>query len=140
MSLIHLMPYDIKYTIGAVMVACLLPYVFAILAKQVGGFDFKKDNHHPREFLAKTTGLSARLNAVQANSFESLPIFIGAVLFATYCFVPQNIINALAWLYVVLRVIFGVAYAYDLALFRSVVWGLSMICCLQLFYLSIKML
>ncbi len=124
----------------AVVVACLLPYVFAILSKKVGGFDFKTDNHHPRDFLAKTTGLSARLNAAQANSFESLPIFIGAVLLAMYCFVPQNIINFLAWFYVLLRVIFGVAYAYDLAMFRSVIWGLSLMCCLQLFYFSIKML
>lgn len=140
MSFVSLIPPDIKYAVMAVGVACLLPYVFAILSKQVGGFDFKKDNHHPREFLAKTTGLSARLNAVQANSFENLPIFIGAVLLAMYCFVPQNIINFLAWFYVLLRVVYGVAYALDLAVFRSVIWGLSLMCCLQLFYFSIKML
>lgn len=139
MNLVQLTPINPKYAIIAVMVACALPFVFAILSKQVGGFDFNKDNHNPRAFLAKTTGLSARLNAVQANSFESLPIFIGAVLFAMHSFVPQNIVNFLAWFYVLLRVVYGVAYALDLAMFRSVIWGLSLVCCLQLFYFAVRM-
>lgn len=128
-----------NYAIVAMAVACLLPFVFALFAKVVGGFT-PQDNQNPRDFLAKTTGLSARLNAVQANSFESLPIFIGAVIIAMYAFVPQNVINGMAWLYVILRIIYGVAYALNLATFRSVVWGLSLLCCLQLFYFSLKML
>lgn len=136
MGVIKYFPSELSYVIIAMVVACLLPYVFALLAKITGGFDFKQDNHQPRDFLNRTTGLSARLNAAQANSFEGLPIFIGAVLVAIYCFVPQNIINALAWFYVLLRVAYGVAYAYDLASLRSVVWGLSLGCCLLLFYLS----
>lgn len=133
-------PNGTHYAIVALMVACVLPFVFAFLAKMAGGFDFKADNHNPRAFLAQTTGLSARLNAVQANSFESLPIFIGAVLVAMYCFVPQNVVNGMAWLYVMLRLIYGVAYAMNLATFRSVIWGLSLVCCLQLFYFAIKMI
>ncbi|UYZ68343.1 MAPEG family protein [Moraxella bovis] len=133
-------PNGTHYAILALMVACVLPFVFAFLAKMAGGFDFKSDNQNPRAFLAQTTGLSARLNAVQANSFESLPIFIGAVLVAMYCFVPQNVVNGMAWLYVVLRLIYGVAYAMNLATFRSVIWGLSLVCCLQLFYFAIKMI
>lgn len=128
-----------NYAIVAMVVACLLPFVFALFAKVVGGFT-PQDNQNPRAFLANTTGLSARLNAVQANSFESLPIFIGAVIIAMYAFVPQNVINGMAWLYVILRIIYGVAYALNLATFRSVVWGLSLLCCLQLFYFSLKML
>lgn len=136
MNLITSFPDKISYAIIALMVACLLPYVFAILAKKTGGFDFRADNHHPRDFLAKTTGLSARLNAVQANSFESLPIFIASVVIATYLFVPQNVINFLAWFYVLLRVLYGVAYAMDWASLRSVLWGLSLGCCLMLFYFA----
>lgn len=129
-----------SHAIIAVVVACLLPCVCAFLAKLVGGFNFKIDNQNPREFLAKSTGLSARLNASQTNSFEGLPMFIGAVIFAMYAFVPQNIINALAWLYVLLRVVYVVAYALNLAMFRSVIWVLSLTCCLQLFYFAIKVL
>ena len=53
-----------------ILIACLLPYVFTILAKVTGGFK-PRDNQNPRDFLAKTTGLAARANAVQQNSFES---------------------------------------------------------------------
>ena len=38
--------------------------------------------------LAKTTGLAARANAVQQNSFERLPLFIAALLMAEYMVVP----------------------------------------------------
>ena len=140
MNWILYFPKDTHHAIMALMSACVLPFIFAFLAKMTGGFDLKKDNQNPRAFLAQTKGLSSRLNAVQANSFESLPIFIGAVLIAMYCFVPQNVINGMAWLYVVLRIIYGVAYAMNLATFRSVVWGLSLMCCLQLFYFAIKVL
>ncbi|MDO4896454.1 MAG: MAPEG family protein [Moraxella sp.] len=140
MGLIQNFPSEQSYAVVAMAVACLLPYVFAILAKKTGGFDFKQDNHNPRAFFDKSTGLSARLNAVQANSFEGLPMFVGAVLIAMYCFVPQHIVNALAWFYVLLRVIYGVAYALDMATFRSVVWGLSLGACLLLFYFSWFML
>ena len=61
-----------------ILIACILPYVFTIIAKVAGGFTLA-DNQNPREFLAKTTGFSARANAVQQNSFESyrclLPLF-----------------------------------------------------------------
>lgn len=133
------MPNDIRYMVVAVATACMLPFVFAILSRITGGFDISKDNHNPRAFLTKTTGLSARLNATQANSFEGLPIFLASIVIAMYCFVPQHVINTLAWLYVVLRIIYGVAYALDLALFRSIIWGLSLACCLQLFYFSFRL-
>ncbi len=140
MNWILYVPSDVDYAVMAILAACALPFVFAFFAKMVGGFRFKVDNETPREFLAKTTGLAARLNAAQANSFESLPIFIGAVLIAMYCFVPQNVVNGVAWLYVLLRVIYGVAYAANLATFRSVIWTLSFVCCLQLFYLALKVM
>ncbi len=138
MNWILYVPNDVRYAVMAIVAACLLPFIFAFLAKMAGGFDFRVDNQNPRKFLANATGLSARLNAAQTNSFESLPIFIGAVLVAMYCFVPQNVTNGVAWLYVILRVVYGIAYAMNLAAFRSVIWGLSLLCCLQLFYFALK--
>jgi uncharacterized MAPEG superfamily protein len=81
-----------------IIVACLLPYVFTLIAKSKGGFQ-AKDNQNPRDFLAKTTGLSARANAVQQNSFESLPLFIAAMLMAEYMVVPEYFILTLGWAY-----------------------------------------
>lgn len=128
----------IGVAVQAMMVACLLPLVFAMLAKIVGGFR-RADNANPRAFLAQTTGMAARLNAAQANSFEGLPIFLAAVLVAMYCFVPQNVINVLSWLYVLLRIGYGMAYALDWSLLRSVLWFFGLLCCLALFYFAILM-
>lgn len=126
---------NIDIAIKAMLVACLLPFVFALLSKVSGGFR-RADNADPRAFLAKTTGMAARLNAAQANSFESLPIFLAAVIVAMYCFVPQNVINVVAWLYVLLRIGYGMAYALNVPLVRSVLWLLSIICCVVLFYFA----
>lgn len=138
-NFISIFPSDLAYAIVAMAAACVLPFVFAFWAKMAGGFDFKNDNANPRAFFAQSKGLSARLNAAQLNSFESLPIFLASVLLAMYCFVPQNVVNALAWLYVALRVLYGFAYAFDMATFRSVIWALSLLCSLMLFYFSLVM-
>lgn len=123
--------------IYAMMAACFLPFVWAMIAKWRGGF-VTKNNQNPRVFLAQTTGLASRANATQANSFESLPMFLVAVSMAIYCFVPQSAINSLAWLYVILRIGFGVCYLTNLATLRSLIWGLSMACIGILFILSAK--
>lgn len=123
--------------IWAMVVASLLPLLMAMFAKMIGGFNLA-DNAHPRSFLQNTSGAAARANAAQQNSYETLPVFLAAVIVAMLFFVPQSIINTLAWLYVLIRVGFCIAYITNLAMFRSVLWVLSMICCLMLFYLAIR--
>lgn len=129
---------ELKSAIIAMMVACGLPFVWAVVAKWQGGFR-PKDNESPRAFLAKLDGLPARANAIQVNSFESLPMFLVAVLLAIYCFVPQTVINSIAWLYVLLRIGFGVCYLANWASLRSILWALSMACIVMLFWWAIRM-
>lgn len=117
----------IEGIIYLILIACLLPYVFAILAKVLGGFK-AEDNQNPRAFLANTTGLAARANAVQQNSFESLPLFIAAVLMAEYLVVPQFITMMFGIAYIVLRIIYGMCYLANWSTLRSIVWFMSMAC------------
>ncbi|WP_201535971.1 MAPEG family protein [Psychrobacter immobilis] len=124
--------------IWAMVIASLLPWAASIVAKVSGGFKVR-NNAHPRDFLQGMTGVAARANAAQQNSYETLPIFLAAVLAAMLFFVPQLIINTLAWLYVLTRVGYCAAYITNLATFRSILWVLSMACCLMLFYLTIRM-
>src|SRR4051812_19885864 len=93
-----------------VLVAVLLPYVCAYLAKSRG---FGKprsqggyDNEDPRGWLAHQAGWQARANAAQSNSFEALPFFIGAVIIAHQLAAPQTRIDILAVLFVTLRLIY----------------------------------
>ncbi|WP_151840715.1 MAPEG family protein [Acinetobacter soli] len=121
-----------------ILAACLLPYVFTMIAKLAGGFK-SKDNQNPRAFLASTTGLAARANAAQQNSFESLPLFLAAVLMAEYMVVQQSIIMTFGLAYLVLRVLYGLCYFANWAMLRSIIWLLSMLCPIFLLILVIRL-
>ena len=121
-----------------IIIACLLPYVFAVVAKMAGGFK-REDNQNPREFLAKTTGLAARANAIQQNSFESLPLFIAAVLMAEYMVIPQVVVMMFGIAYIVLRIIYGICYLANWATLRSIVWMLSLLCPICILLMVIKL-
>ncbi len=133
------MPDYPSIAIIAMIIACALPLGFAAMAKALGGFQ-STDNAHPRDFLDKLTGMPARANAVQQNSYESLPMFLAAVTVAMIFFVPQSAVNHLACLYVVIRIAYGVAYLLNLALFRSILWALSMACIFVLFAMTLRVL
>lgn len=130
--------HSIDSVIYVILAACLLPYVFTMIAKLSGGFTLK-DNQNPRAFLANTTGLAARANAVQQNSFESLPLFLVSILMAEYLVVPSEINLKLAIAYLVLRVLYGFAYLANLPAFRSIIWFLSMACPVLLLLLTIRL-
>ena len=116
-SYLSAIPATNSSVVLAMMVASLLPLGFAILAKLFGGFK-SKDNANPREFLGKQTGAAARAHAAQQNSYETLPVFLAAVI---------------------LRIIYGLAYIANWATFRSIIWSLSLACPMMLFYLAIRL-
>ena len=64
-----------------ILIASLLPLFCSFIAKAQGGFQ-PSDNRNPRDFLARTQGLSARANAAQQNGFEVFAPFAAAVLVA----------------------------------------------------------
>lgn len=121
-----------RFTVAywCVLLAALLPFVCAYLAKskgfgrprREGGFD----NRDPRVWLARQTGWQARANAAQANSFESLPFFIGAVIIAHQLAAPQTLLDILALLFVTLRMIYIAMYVAGLPSVRSGIWGLAL--------------
>lgn len=113
-----------------ILLAALLPLACAGIAKsgkfntprREGGFD----NHNPRAWLAKQTDWRARANAAQANSFEALPFFIGAVLVAQQLGANQARVDLLALLFIVARILYVMLYLADNAKLRSVVWSIAL--------------
>jgi uncharacterized MAPEG superfamily protein len=108
-----------------VFAAAVLPIVCAGIAKSgrfvplsEGGYD----NRNPRDWLARQSAWRARANAAQANSFEALPFFIGAVLIAHQIGADQNWLDLLAALFITLRVVYIGLYVGGLAHARSLVW------------------
>ena len=109
-----------------VLVAAILPIVCAGIAKSgkigkllsQGGFD----NVDPRQWLAQQSDWRARANAAQSNSFEALPFFIGAVVIAHQLGAHQGRLDILAFLFIVLRVIYVMMYVAGMATVRTLVW------------------
>jgi uncharacterized MAPEG superfamily protein len=109
-----------------VLVAAILPIVCAGIAKSgkigkplsQGGFD----NVDPRKWLAQQSDWRARANSAQSNSFEALPFFIGAVVIAQQLGAHQGRLDILAFLFIVLRVIYILMYVAGLGNVRSLVW------------------
>ncbi len=120
-------PFTIAY--WCVLVAALLPWLCGLLAKRHGVGKRRNeggyDNHNPRAWLAQQQGESVRANAAQANSFEALPFFIGAVVIAHQLGAPQGRLDMLAVAFVVLRLIYIALYVGDKATARSLVWGVA---------------
>jgi uncharacterized MAPEG superfamily protein len=120
-----------------VLAAALLPLTCAWLAKypgigrsrRDGGFD----NADPRAWLARQQGWQARANAAQANSFEALPFFIGAVIIAHQLGAPQTRLDTLAVVFVILRVIYVAMYVANLPMARSAIWALALLVNIAIF-------
>ena len=120
-----------------VLLAVLLPYACAYLAKSKGfGKPRSKggyDNNDPRGWLARQQGWQARADAAQANSFEALPFFIGAVIIAHLLGAAQTRLDILAVLFVLLRIMYVAMYVGGLGTARSAIWALAFLINIAIF-------
>ncbi len=120
-----------------VILAGFLPIIAAGIAKfgpTESSVSDPYDNNQPREWLAKQTGLRARANAAQANTFESLPFFYVAIAIAMILQAPQARIDVLAIAYLLARVAYIVCYVMDWANLRTLVWLIGFACTVALFF------
>lgn len=116
-----------------IFIVVFIPFIMALYAKFRAGFT-PTDNHNPREFLSKISGVSARANAAQQNSYEIFPVFAAAVIIAHLTGnASQSTIDTWAILFVISRIIFCLCYIFDKALLRSLVWGFGLLCIIVLF-------
>ena len=129
-----------RFTVAywCVLLAVLLPYACAWLAKSQGfgkprsqgGFD----NNDPRAWLARQQGWQARADGAQANSFEALPFFIGAVIIAHQLGAGQTRLDILAVVFVFLRMIYIAMYVAGLGTARSAFWGIAFFVNVAIFF------
>ena len=117
-----------RFTIAywCVFVMAILPIVCAGLSKKSGygkrRSDGGYDNADPRVWQAAQSGFSARANAAQANTFESLPFFFAAVIIAHQLSAYQVRLDILAIVFVVLRILYVMMYVAGMATMRSGIW------------------
>ena len=118
----------VRFTLAywCLLVAALLPIACSGLAKagmfgkprKEGGYD----NANPRVWLARQKDWRARANAAQANSFEALPFFMAVVIIAHQLGAQQGRLDILAFLFVVLRILYVMMYVAGMANARSLAW------------------
>ncbi|CAB3672282.1 MULTISPECIES: MAPEG family protein [Achromobacter] len=104
------------------LAAAILPFVSALLAKAGGN---KYDNNDPRAWLARQQGWRARANAAQVNTFEALPFFYAAVLFALYNQAPPAHVATLMACWLGVRLGYIAMYLAGWGALRSLVWAVS---------------
>jgi uncharacterized MAPEG superfamily protein len=115
-----------------VLISALLIFVAKIpVAKamnDLGGYD----NHLPRQQQAQLTGFGARALAAHQNCFEAFILFAVGVLMAHTTQTAGWLIDLLAIIFVITRIIYLLCYWVDLAWQRSLVWGVGLLCSLLL--------
>jgi uncharacterized MAPEG superfamily protein len=102
-----------------VLIAGLLPYFWTAVAKVLGP---RYDNRNVREWQSRLSGVALRAHYAHLNAFEAFPFFAAAVLAAMVTHADPARISMLAILFVVARVLHGVAYIADVAVARSLIW------------------
>jgi len=111
--------------IWCLFAATLLPYLakapVAMAMNKLDGYD----NNHPRSQQAKLTGFGARALAAHQNAFESLIIFVPAVLLAITTKNTTDIITLLAVTHVIARVLYNLLYLFNIGILRSIVWAVA---------------
>jgi uncharacterized MAPEG superfamily protein len=79
----------------------------------------------PRDEPLGLTGIPARLHRALGNLFEALTLFTLAVLVVELSGASSSFTAACAWVFLLARILYVPAYAFGLAPWRSVVFGLG---------------
>ncbi|SNT72653.1 Uncharacterized conserved protein, MAPEG superfamily [Paracoccus seriniphilus] len=79
----------------------------------------------PRDDAPSLTGYAGRLQRALNNHFEGLILFTLAVVVVTLGDKGSGMTAALAWIYLISRVIYVPAYAFGWVPWRSVIWGIG---------------
>jgi uncharacterized MAPEG superfamily protein len=106
------------FALWSILLVSLLPLLWTAMAKLGAPYD----NHQPRLVLAVATGWRQRANWAQLNAWEAFPSYAAAMLLAWMMKVPTVRLDALAVVYLLLRLGHGLFYIADKATPRSLCW------------------
>jgi uncharacterized MAPEG superfamily protein len=115
------------FALAGVLVLALIQILLFDVAR-TGQYGLKW-NMSPRDQtdMPPLSDMAKRLDRAQANLFETLPIFIGAVLIA-YVSGRANDLTALgAHIYLFGRIAYVPLYAYGISPWRSLAWVISLV-------------
>jgi uncharacterized MAPEG superfamily protein len=83
------------------------------------------DNAKPRDPAFYDDPLRARALGAHQNGIEAFPFFAVAVLLAEFRLSPQNLINELAVLFLIVRIAYVFTYLGNRPRLRSILWNIG---------------
>ena len=93
------------------------------------------DNSKPRDPAFFEDPLRARALGAHQNGIETFPFFAAAVLLAEFRAAPQNLINELAVLFLIVRIAYVLTYLGDRPTLRSILWSIGFAINLAIFFM-----
>jgi uncharacterized MAPEG superfamily protein len=95
------------------------------------------DNARPRDPQFYDDPLRARAWGAHQNGIEGFPFFAVAVLLAEFRDAPQNLINELALLFVIVRIAYVLTYLGNRPTLRSILWVIGFTINVGIFFLPV---
>jgi uncharacterized MAPEG superfamily protein len=93
------------------------------------------DNSKPRDPAFYQDPIAARALGAHQNGIEAFPFFAIAVLLAEFRSSPQNLINELAVLFVIVRIAYVFTYIGNRPTLRSILWSIGFAINIAIFFL-----
>jgi uncharacterized MAPEG superfamily protein len=114
--------------------ATLMLYLLTIAAVKWIGFR-RFDNSRPRDPAFYDDPIASRALGAHQNGIEAFPFFAVAVLLAEFRAAPQNLINELAVLFLIVRIAYVLTYLGDRPTLRSILWSVGFAINAAIFFL-----
>lgn len=95
------------------------------------------DNSKPRDPAFYEDAIRARALGAHQNGIEAFPFFAVAVLLAEFRAAPQNLINELAVLFLIVRIAYVLTYVGNRPRLRSILWSIGFIINIVIFFLPL---
>lgn len=118
------MSTELNLAVVMLIVAIIQVLLPAFFRNGETGLDY---NAGPRDEAGPPVGIiTARLQRAQRNLYETLPLFLAAVIIAHIAGLESGLTTAGAWIYVVGRIFYIPAYAFGIPYVRSLIWVVSL--------------
>jgi uncharacterized MAPEG superfamily protein len=95
------------------------------------------DNSRPRDPAFYDDPLRTRALGAHQNGIEAFPFFAVAVLLAEFRSSPQNLVNELAVLFLIVRIAYVFTYLGDRPTLRSILWSIGFAINLAIFFMPL---
>src|SRR5450755_4276074 len=107
-------------------------YLFTIVpVKWIGARQY--DNALPRDPAFYQDAIRARALGAHQNGIEAFPFFAAAVLLAEFRSAPQNLVNELSVLFLIVRIAYVLTYIGNRPSLRSILWALGFLITVAIF-------